>query len=406
MRVLLGFLTAVMMLAAPLAAQSWNRAIFRNEEFDPRDFEYNEEYFLNVKSYEVWPGWERVWAGSDKGYLASLGSVRSDEFYLRQEVKLHLDVVERTRFHWDFMQDEDFDTRYLRNRAALTYAPHETLTVYGTAEGTQFKEDNDVGAGGIYRWGARDWLELQLTAVDFNDSKGKEGREWETNAYGVLVRNEITLAAGVFCGGGIQLQLPMELTDPGEDIDTFRFRKSLYDAYLACRPGDGSELLFYVNAELTGKNRRNIVDVTETRRLDRDALRAGVQYFWMGEPPVEPECLAGLDYFRFRESSVYRDAPLDDWDHDRDEFMVYGAVTVPVKDKLLFRPALYLDYVSQNDLYRNDPRLNERDNGIQAKINGAFEIVFKETIRMVINPTLDLDDMAFGGGNLQFVALF
>jgi len=103
-------------LASP---QSWNRAVFRGDETEPRDFTFNDEYFLNLLSYREWPDWQDRWSGSEIGYRLTVGSVRSDKFYLHQEAKLHLGVTEHFWFHYNFLEHEDFDTRYLRQRPAL-----------------------------------------------------------------------------------------------------------------------------------------------------------------------------------------------------------------------------------------------------------------------------------------------
>ena len=94
------FLLALLLIEeGRLHAQAWNRAVFRGDEIEPRDFEFNKEYFLNILSYKPGPDWEILWQGTERGYLVTAGSLRSDEFYIRQEVKLHMDVAQGVRFH-------------------------------------------------------------------------------------------------------------------------------------------------------------------------------------------------------------------------------------------------------------------------------------------------------------------
>ena len=68
--VFLVFCAFFLLSAAPLAAQSWNRAVFRGDEIDPRDFEFNDEYFLNIMSYSFAPDWEQDWQGSESFWPA------------------------------------------------------------------------------------------------------------------------------------------------------------------------------------------------------------------------------------------------------------------------------------------------------------------------------------------------
>ncbi len=396
-----------------LQAQSWNRAVFRGDEIEPRDYDFNEEYFLNLMSYRLAPDWEDLWNESDKSYLLTVGSVRSDEFYIRQELKLHLDVTDGLRFHYDLLQDEDFDTRFLRHRAGLVYAFNETWSGYAFGEGTSLKEDNDVGAGVVFRAGVHDWCELQLTAVDFNEAKGKENRRFRRDAYGALLRNEISLSEKIYIGAGVELQMPMKLIDPGEDVE-FRFRKGIYEGWLGWRIGDESRLRFFLSAGDTGKESDYITPPPSDQRLHRNTFRAGAECQWRSRLPlavgVGREDLAGwragCEFFHFRERSLFPDSALLGEIHERDEFTMYGGVSFEMWEKVFLKPALYVDYVSQIERYPKQPVKNDRSSGIQAKLSGMAEIRFSRKVRLVINPNIDLDQMNWGGGNVQFIALF
>jgi len=391
--------------ATPLAAQSWNRAVFRGDEIDPRDFEFNPEYFMNVRSYSFAPDWEEAWQGSDKGYRLTVGSVRSDEFYLKQQVKLHLDVTEKVRFHYDLLQDEDYDTRYLRHRAALVLPVHDNWSVYGLAEGTAYKEDNDLGAGAIYTRGPHNWWELQLTGVDFNEEKGMDGRHFSKDAYGLLAMNEIPVSESVFIGGGIEFQLPMTMVDQGEDIE-FHFDKKLYDAYLGWRAGGETEVRVFAGGERTGKNSDYFVDNASDQRLDRHSFGGGAEVLWRSDTPWEADYRAGACYFHFRERSLFPGDTAEDQKHERNEHTLFCGLTVQLQDDLFFRPMIFADYVSQNELFRNDPHRNDRYNGFQGKVSATLEFRFSDTARLTINPNLDLDEVNWGGGNVQVMILF
>jgi hypothetical protein len=387
------------------SAQSWNRAVFRGDEIEPRDFSFNDEYFLNLLSYRPWPDWQSIWAGSERGYLLTVGSVRSDEFYLYQAAKLHLDVAEGVRFHYDLLEHEDLDSRYLRHRPTLAFPFHEQWTVYAFGEGGPVKEDNDVGVGAIFHPGPHHRWELQLTGVDFNEAKGKEGRRFSQDAYAALLKNEIPISEKVRVGSAVELQLPLTLVDPGENL-TFRFKKRLYEGYLRWRTGDRSELFFDLSAEDTGKDTRYSSLTPTDQRLSRNAFRANMEYRFYMETPLAADCRLGFDYFHFRERNLFPEDPLTRNKLERNEYTLYGGLSIELSERFLFRPALYVDYVSHNRLFPEDEIRNDRFNGIQSKLSTALEIRFKETIRLAINPNLDLDQMNWGGGNVQLIALF
>jgi hypothetical protein len=272
-------------------------------------------------------------------------------------------------------------------------------------EGTAYKEDNDIGAGAIYRRGLHDWLEVQFTGVDFNEDKGMDGRHFSKDAYGLLVRNETALSDGVTIGGGIEFQLPMTMVDPGEDLE-FHFDKKLYDAYLRCRTGPESELRVFAAGEQTGKNSDYFVDNASDQRLARHSFGAGAEMLWRSDAPWEADYRAGARYFYFRERSLFPGDFLTDQKHERNEHTVYCGLTVELGEKVFFRPTIYADYVSQNELFLNDPRKNDRFNGFQGKMSGAFEYRFTQTAWLIVNPNLDLDEMNWGGGNVQVIIIF
>ena len=387
-----------------LDAQSWNKAVFRNDEIEPRDFDFNEEYFLNILSYRITPSWKSLWNEYDKGFLSTIGSLRSDEFYMQQEVKLHFEGTERLWFHYDLLQDEDYDTRYLRHRAAIAYHAGEKWTVYGIGEGTPTKEDNDIGAGAIFRPMPGDEWEVQITAVDFAEDKGKNNRHYGVDAYGLLFKNETALSDDVFIGGAVQLQLPMTMNDPGDSLE-FHFRKKLYDAHLTWFLSDEQNLTFYTGAEETKKDAIYFPAVDPDQRLGRNSWQAGVEYLGPWDL-FHADGMAGVKYFHFRERSLFPEFVGPDEKHQRDEVTIYGGLAWTVSERVVFRPAVYLAYVSQNELFPEDPRRSERFNGFAGKASGTLEIKIKETIRLAINPNFDLDDLDWGGGNVQFIAVF
>ncbi|MEW6743391.1 MAG: hypothetical protein AB1486_11595 [Planctomycetota bacterium] len=398
-------LFALFLFTPLLQAQSWNRAIFRNDEIEPRDFRFNEEYFLNIFSYQPPPEWDEAFEASDKAYLLTAGSLRSDEFYIREQLRIHLPMVEELHFHYDLLQDEDFDTRYWRQRVALLSPVHEQWSVYATGEGTALKEDNDVGIGAIYRRDTHDWWELQLTSVDFNEAKGKEGRNFPQSAYGLLLANEVPLGEMLHAGADLQFQLPMTLEDFEGDL-TFRYVKRLYGAHVEWQPGEESSWRLFVTAEDTGKSSTWISTPEEDQDLARNAYRTGIEHQWTLSASQPVRCRTGLQYFHFRERSLFPGAPSADEKHERDEYLLFGGVSVEAWEKIYLVPAVYLEYVSQNELFPTEPDRNERFNGFQGKLSGAIEWRPRETLRLVINPNIDLDQLQWGGGNVQFIVTF
>lgn len=399
------FLVFFCLLQSSSFAQSWNRAVFRNDEIDPRDFTFNDEYFLNLQSYQYWPDWEEKWDASDSGYRITVGSVRSDEFFLHQEAKLHLDITEHFRFHYDLLQHEDFDTRYLRQRPTLVFPFHEKLTAYAFGEGSQLKQDNDIGVGAVFHPAARHWWEVQYTATDFNEQKGKMGRHFNGSTHAFMLKNRVPLTEDLLVGGSLEMQEPLTLIDPADDL-RFRFRKSLYSAFIEWRTHEENFLALHLSGEDSGKQNRYSDPATVDRNLNRNAFRSTLEYRFPLEAPIEADWRAGFDYFYFREHVFLPEGGGESERLRRYEYTVFAGLSCPISAKCHFRPMLFIDYVSHNRLFPENVGRNDRYNGIQSKLSGAFEFRLTKTARLIINPNLDLDEMNWGGGNVQFIALF
>jgi len=219
----------------------------------------------------------------------------------------------------------------------------------------------------------------------------------------LLLRNELPLFDDLALGGSIELQFPLTLVDPGEDL---RFRKTLYGGSLRWHMDEQSELVLELSANESGNQMQYSASLPADRRLKRHAFRSGLEYRFLMETPFTANCRMGFDYFHFKEHLFHPEGGTTGTRLARYEYTFYGGLSYSILEKVNFMPALYIDYVSHNRLFPEEALRNDRYNGIQSKLSTALEIRFTEMVRLVINPNVDLDQMNSGGGNVQFIALF
>ncbi|MEQ8764760.1 MAG: hypothetical protein RL885_12590 [Planctomycetota bacterium] len=394
---------AVGVLSMELPAQDWNRATFRGDEIDGRDFDYTDSYFLDVLSFTPSSSFAETWSNIETGVRGSIGSIRTDEFYTSHELRVRQELVEGRglAFRFGYLEGEDFDSRYRRFRAGI-----EQELMFGTRisawfEGTQLKEDNDFLLGLVHDGGP--WrAEASLGLVDFNDDKGKDGREFLRSAYATHLAFDWSPSLAWSFGATLDAQLPMEVVDPGEDL-SFEFRKIRQSLRASWRLGRRDVLQVETSFELSASERLTLSDL-ERRDRDREFYWPGLEWRHFYENGVEASLI--LKYFRLRENERRRLSLNEARMIDRHEAQVGIRLEAPLDDEWWLSPALWLAWVDLAEVYPLDGLENDRAHRIEAKIAVPFEWRPGPTVRLVINPTFELDEPAFGGGNVQLVVGF
>lgn len=433
-------------LSLPLLASS-ARAEFRGDEIGPREFDYNDEYFLNLFSYRLrlthrwaWgdaasPRWRWFWGDTAVGYDITAGSIRTDELYLHQQAIVRLPMSSHITTEYRFIETEDHDTRYLRNEVELLlrfFRPSYALPLLDTLgrtppeDGLFFggqglidadKENADIGW--VLGWRG-DWLGVRLDLIQVDYWYNEKNDDLAEYTAGPLTFR--AKVGALLLDGDLELlawyedDLPttLELPQRGPLRYSFRQQEVGVAARWLVRPGVRADLQAW--AERTSERRRS-PDPALNDDVDREALQV-----WLAGEVDVPPLLGG------RSSRLQDVVLLGAYLHHLDEETV-GIVSAPnetirrgevfaelgyVMGLPTFDPeyAFGLRVQTQNGyLSMRDVRPAESKHTVSerflSKLGLGLEVVFREGLGVAfLQLTFRADQKTFGGGNAQIMFRF
>lgn len=403
-------LCALLLLGAAAPA----RAQFRGDERFPRAFAYNSEYFFQSESFEYPTWWDEAWAWGDTGYRMTLGSVKTDEFYLRQEGKLSYPLLSWLRAGYRYVEDEDYDGRYRRHLVRMDAAPFPWARAAAFAELSSFKEWIDLGLELRALAPGRASARLALTFVDatFNRKAGELGN-YERKPYSLLAEVRVIEGAGFHALVRLEADLPLRLNDREEGF-VFGFER--YRAALETRAVllPRLTLRFLFEGE-TCRKRWEYASYTDPgdppdpreERFGREAFEARCDLVWRLGVTTDHLVSAGLWIRQLREAHRHPHDAVEDVRLTKRDAAFYLRVRWDAGLGFFFLPALYVGPVWHRRHYTHDPgRDDERSVPLNSKINLAAGFRFSEHAVLLGSLSFALDRAEFDGGQASFVLSF
>lgn len=281
-------------------------AIFRFDEIEPRSYDFNDEYFINIFNYRrrITHRWHRRDAAL--GYSITSGSLNTSELYVDQRATIRLPWGDNVSTEYRFIEWEDYDAHYQRNELELLLRFFRPIGLEPLgnsrgrtprADGLFFgglgvldadKEFADLGVSGGYRdetWGVR----LDAWAPDFFfNGKNEERGEYTSGPYTFEVRTWLDLLEGdLKLSAWFQDDLPLRVILPERQAGlTFRYRQLRTGLDLSWKADEDVRFEFELWAERTRKRRRarNDPDPFGTDDVNREAIKI----FAQGEFDVDP----------------------------------------------------------------------------------------------------------------------
>ena len=428
----------ILALAGSAHAQQ-EGATFRFDEIEPRDFEYTDEYFINVLNYTRRLTHQWRFEDAALGYDITAGSVSKNDLYIDQRVKVRLPFSNVLSGKYRLIEWEDYDTRFQRHevevlvrlfredlRPALLDSVGHTPAPDGLFFGIQGapaaeKEFADLGWVLGYRdsiWGLRcDALAPDL----FYDEKNAEQGDYERNPYTLRVTGWLTLLGGdLSLEGWYNHELPLRLVLPERNSGlVFRYRQVRAGFKARWEPRHDLRFGLRVRAERTRKRRvANDPDPFLSDRLNREAFRLTAQAeldvssLW-GARASHPSdtWIFSLQVHLLNERVRRPRAPLSGDTLRRQETYAEVAYLLAIPSpgpgsRLAIRASAAGGFFSWRDVR---PRLERHrvTEKLLVKLSGGLEIGFRdERASMLFQLTYRADDQTFGGGNVQVQLTF
>lgn len=422
-----------------VAAAQQEGATFRFDELDPRDFEYNDEYFINVLNYT-----QRIthrWKYEDAalGYSITAGSLRNDELYLDQRAKVRLPFSNFLTAEYRYVEWEDYDSRFQRHevealvrlfREDFSLPLLETTGRTPSADGLFIggqgvldadKEFADLGFVAGYRNRVFGLRFDALTPDFFYNQKNRERAEYTSDPYTLRATGWLNLL-----GGDLQLEawynheLPLRLVLPERNGGTvFRYRQVRAGFKARWTPRYDLRFDLRIRAERTRKRRRAQdpdpipEEAPLSYRLNREAFRLNVQSefdvapLW-GETAsrAQDTWVFSLQVHLLNELTRRPRTPLERDTLRRQETYAEVAYLLSIPSpgpdyRFAIRVSGLAGFLSWRDV-RPGIQKHRVTEKLLAKLAAGFEVGFRDDRGSAFfQMTWRADDQSFGGGNVQ-----
>jgi hypothetical protein len=371
---------------------------FRLERLDGRSFLLTEESFLHRWSFQPQPvvRMQNPWA--EDGWYGTAGSTRSREFYVQSHLQKRVQFDVPMFVGVRFRRDEDLDGRFDRTLFGSGYVNQDgslELGVWGDVRGG--KDEIDLQLEAYWRPQRNRWLRATLVSPD-----AMYNRKTYDNSFYQRKPLTLHLAAGTKFGNGQQLygfsnlNRQMEFHQP--ELEQLWTDKQYSAGAGWMLPISANWQLGLQSQGLYGKRdqwRASAVAQQFRRQFSESSLelqsrRMQLLSYW-----------GGIRYLTLRE----RDQTLAENDgllEQRDEWMLYAGMRYAWRDWIMLKPSLMLSYADVSGLRpEDDDPLNF--SGMLAKLVPVVEFQLHRASGAVIrvNPTVELHNLSFGGGNVQ-----
>ncbi|MHC4780553.1 MAG: hypothetical protein ACYTFG_18430 [Planctomycetota bacterium] len=392
--------------AAPASAQ------FSGDEIHDRTWNYSSRYFFKVLSFRMPWRWEDTWRSAESGYLIELGSVLTDEFFIRQEAKITQRPADWLRVRFHYKQAEDFDSRFRKHRVDLEYPVWDRLFPAVFTEVDPFKEWIDLGLKlhgslpGLYRGS------VGLTLVDaVYNRKAKEGKygilplALEHESHFVVVPNRFVVSLST------SNDFPLLLDLPSESMEV-RFCRNRLAMFAGVQLDQGWEFRIEVSAEWM-RRFRNFDKYTpldpRTQRFRRDAGHGRVEVvrIWTRSDRFSETITAGFQWLQILETWMYANDHVEDRRLWKRDFVFYGSWKHRLWSPVYGRVKVLFGTLEHDDHYTNQAvRNHEKNHPFAAKIGYFVGFQFAPGVDIAMFAHFEADVVEFGGGGVTAIIVF
>lgn len=387
---------------AALPAQFVNRATWLGVEAETtrRDFRQGTEYYLDRASYVALPPWwDRGLPRFHDQAWYRFGSVSRSEFTIDGGLDVTRPLGGGCGFGWHVLHGENRDVRFLRNAVEFERALGDAAALFVQGELDADKSLIDASLGAWLHRAGDDALRVMVTAVDLSSAKSRrvayQHEPWAVmaaGAFGERERHRVAFELGA--------QLPFEVRDL-EQSEVFALQRWIGAIESHLHLGGDDRLAAALEVEGTDKSARpDAGPGVPGEQFARDFRQLRLE--WWRDARGGPWSIGCL-HTALAEDGVVAADPAASLRARRDEWFGVVRLQVPFAGRLSFEPQVFAGHV--REAYRDgiDRRSVDRFEGKFA-CNARWD--FSPAAWLAVVVTFELDEPAFGGGGLQFVARF
>lgn len=391
----------VLLLASAANAESpwWDPHPQRLDGFvEGREFLYNSSSFINRFSYRQLSDSP---APGEDGLSGTGGSITGDELYLETNLQktLYFDndrygIVARVQ------RREDFDGRFDRQLLGVVRRFGDDWRATFSADVSGDKGEVDFQYEATWQPDENRTLRLTVIQVDrLYNNKGNSDNKYERTPVTLFAHYRQRLSSGLAVGLAVNYSPHAQYEDRANALyirgDQLRVAGALsvnvapsWRSELSVRLENTEREFRALTAGGTGHENfgRRMRSITLSVRSDASAeFHAGVRHFVLDEQGWFGQNLASSGF------------------HQRNETLLFAGMTVARRASSWWQPTLTIGDIDVDRVLWQRPADNRRDDEVLARLTLPWRYVVHQQggAILTLNPTLNLDSVKFGGGNIQ-----
>jgi hypothetical protein len=397
----------VLLLPTLVQAQFLNRAVWlgRGNEFVRRDYEQGVEYFLDRFSYVDLPPWWRPLTLDPFGDRLMLtgGSVSTSDLTIEAIGNFGVELGDGFTARLNYLQSENQTTQFQRVGAGIDMPIAEPTSLFVQLEGTPNKSRADISFGAELFRDRYQAHRVMVTLVDFASRKSSDF-SYDEDPYALM-------AAGFFgdpdsfeLAYEIGAQLPFEERELATN-DVFRMHRTIGSLMARLRLSKLDRLVLGYDGEWTIK-KLSTADPSSPTAEDYDVSLHRLRAEWWRSRESGIETSFGGYWLYLAEDGDRPADPASDLYTRRKELMAFARTRFPLSDAWSTEPYVIGGLVDLLQVDGTGDLGDEAFDGFQGKWGVPVQYHFSERAALRIDLSLQLDELGFGGGGVQFLAVF
>lgn len=374
---------------------------FRLERLEGRQFDYNLESFLQRLSFTEKPIYDFAPLWQQNGWYGTGGSSRGKEFYVHSQLQQKLQFEAPVFAGFRHKRSEDLDGRYDRTLFGVGYQAEQAWDLGVWADVSGAKEDMDLQFEANRQFSNGSWLTGALVLADvFYNSKTYGDNRYQKKPVTLYAAAGQQFQQQQF-SGFLNLNLKTRYQDAAAEQ---LFSDEQYSAGLNWQSSLSKNTELAVQAQgLYGRRSMQQLQLglSESDWLMRRRFQQLNVELRQANSGLRPFTY-GLQANRLQELDS-RFAAGQRAAENRRELFSYIATEYALSGNWLAKPVLFVGYASARSEFRQHSDEPLHDNGWLAKISPNFiwQLSAQTGAYVVINPTVKLHNLQFGGGNVQ-----
>ena len=371
----------------------------REDEIQGRVPRYDKDTFLHRFTYRYFPSDAKVWQKDRQGFRTTIGSVKTNEAYVKMQVNKTIAFDGPAFFSFRFKRDEDFDGRYDRNCVGLGLKLPENWSLALFSDIEAEKENADLQFELEKKYKDDSNIRLGFVAVDFTyNHKQDEGR-YEKYPFTYFAETNWQPNEGLLLHGFINYNSPVRL-DFAEREYNFWYEQLTGGMEITKIFSDKLELFYSFKAEHGTRDRFSTALIADD---ERHFSRSYYEYTFQATQYLKEnlDIWTGVRFLSFLERDKRPLNPELEHNERRREEMLYTGITWRLNEKTVFRPGIYLNFVNNNIDYPYSAVPYEKNKGLYSKLALPIDFALSDTAKITFNATFHLDRILFGGLNIQ-----